>query len=328
MRLPIGALLLSLVTAPAVASDFTLHWPLDCRLGESCHIQQYVDHIPGPGSQDYTCQGLSYSGHKGTDIALPYLSDMQAGVTVRAAAPGVVRGLRDSMPDAYATDEHTQALKGRECGNGVVLRHDDGWETQYCHLKQGSIQVQKGQRVELGTPLGEVGLSGKTQFPHLHLSLRQNGIVVDPFAPEGRQSCDTSAETNAAASASLWSETPPYQPGGFLGAGFAAQVPEFQAIKSGAAAATGLSTKSPALVFWAYAFGGRKGDRIRLTISGPRGVFSVHEIALERDQAQFFRASGKRLRREAWDYGRYTALAVLLRDDEEIDRIEEVIDLR
>ena len=89
-----------------------------------------------------------------------------------------------------------------------------------------------------------------------------------------------------------------------------------------------MSTKSPALVFWAYAFGGQKGDRIRLTISGPRGEFSVHEITLERDQAQFFRASGKRLRRESWDYGRYTALAVLLRDDVEIDRIEEVVDLR
>jgi hypothetical protein len=328
MQRPLGAILLSLATAPAVASDFTLHWPLDCRLGESCHIQQYVDHLPGPGSQDYTCQGLTYSGHKGTDIALPYLSDIQAGVTVLAAAPGVVRGIRNTMPDAYASEDNAETVKGRECGNGVVIRHEDGWETQYCHMKQGSVLVQKGQRVEVGTPLGEVGLSGKTQFPHLHLSLRQNGMVVDPFAPEGRPSCDASADPNAAAPDSLWAETPPYQPGRFLGAGFSAGVPEFQAIKSGAAASVQMSTKSPALVFWAYAFGGQKGDRIRLTISGPRGEFSVHEITLERDQAQFFRASGKRLRRESWDYGRYTALAVLLRDDVEIDRIEEVVDLR
>ncbi|MFC4213669.1 M23 family metallopeptidase [Pseudophaeobacter arcticus] len=325
MRLSVGAFLLSLVTGPAVAGDFTLQWPLDCRLGETCHIQQYVDHLPGPATQDYRCQGLSYSGHKGTDIALPYLSDMQAGVTVRAAASGVVQGTRNTMPDAYSTQDNAEMLQGRECGNGVVLRHADGWETQYCHMKQGSVLVQKGQQVEAGTDLGEVGLSGKTQFPHLHLSLRRNGTVVDPFAPEGRQSCDTPADP---AAPSLWAEPLPYQPGGFLGAGFSTQVPEFQTIKSGEAARTRLTTKSPALVFWAYAFGGQMGDRVRLTISGPKGVFSVHEITLERDQAQFFRASGKRLRNAAWDYGRYTALAVLLRDDEEIDRIEEVIDLR
>ncbi|WP_122073389.1 M23 family metallopeptidase [Pseudophaeobacter sp. EL27] len=328
MRRPLGALLLSLVTAPAVASDFTLQWPLDCRLGETCHIQQYVDHVPGPGSQDYQCQGLSYSGHKGTDIALPYLSDMQVGVKVRAAAPGIVQGVRNTMPDAYSTAENAELLQGRECGNGVVLRHEGGWETQYCHMRQGSVRVQKGQRVAAGTALGEVGLSGKTQFPHLHLSLRQNGTVIDPFAPEGRQACNSTADPDAPNPASLWADPIEYQPGGFLGAGFAAHVPEFQAIKSGEASGIRLTTKSPALVFWAYAFGGQKGDRIRLTISGPKGVFSVHEITLERDQAQFFRASGKRLRSKSWDYGRYTALAVLLRDDEEIDRIEEVVDLR
>lgn len=326
MRLSFGAFLLSLVTAPAVASDFTLQWPLDCRLGETCHIQQYVDHLPGPATQDYKCQGLSYSGHKGTDIALPYLSDMQAGVAVRAAAPGVVQGVRNIMPDIYSTQENAELLKGRECGNGVVLRHKGGWETQYCHMKQGSVRVQKGQQIAAGTALGEVGLSGKTQFPHLHLSLRLNGAVVDPFAPEGRPSCDL--DTEATPASSLWAEPLPYQPGGFLGAGFSTHVPEFMEIKSGAATRERLTTQSPALVFWAYAFGGQKGDRVRLTISGPKGVFSVHEITLERDQAQFFRASGKRLRSEAWDYGRYTALAVLLRDEEEIDRIEEVVDLR
>ncbi len=113
-----------------------------------------------------------------------------------------------------------------------------------------------------------------------------------------------------------------------MGAGFSTEGPEFQAIKSGAASGARRTTKSPALVFWAYAFGGQKGARVRLSISGPTGVFSVHEITLERDQAQFFRASGKRLRNKSWDYGRYTALAVLLRDDEEIDSIEQVVDLR
>ncbi|MEP2716005.1 M23 family metallopeptidase [Pseudophaeobacter sp.] len=330
MRLPLGVCLLSLVTVPAVASDFTLNWPVDCSLGETCHIQQYVDHDPSPGARDYQCRPLSYSGHKGTDIALPYLSDMQEGVAVLAAAPGVVQGLRDVMPDVYSTEENAAALQGRECGNGVVLGHEGGWETQYCHMRQGSIRVEKGQRVAAGTPLGEVGLSGRTQFPHLHLSLRHNGQVVDPFAPLGPEACPagTDAIAEVTVTNSLWADPIPYQPGGFLGTGFSTHVPEFQAIKSGTAGSQRLTTESPALVFWAYAFGGQKGDRIRLSISGPRGEFSVHEITLERNQAQFFRASGKRLRRESWDYGRYIGLAVLLRGEEEIDRIEQEIHLR
>lgn len=333
MRLSLAALLLTLVTAPAVASDISLQWPLDCSLGDTCHIQQYVDHDPGPGSRDYTCQGLTYSGHKGTDIALPYLSDMHRGVAVRAVAPGVVQGLRNRMPDIYSTEENAAALEGRECGNGVVLRHADGWETQYCHMRQGSVQVQKGQQVQAGTQLGEVGLSGKTQFPHLHLSLRRDGKVIDPFAPNGAQDCAAGIDPVSSADAttdavSLWTDPPVYEPGGFLGAGFSTQVPRFQQIKSGEASQIRMTRQSPALVFWAYAFGGQQGDRVRLTISGPTGVFSVHEITLDRNQAQFFRASGKRLNDQIWDYGRYTGLAVLLRDDVEIDRIEQAVSLR
>jgi Peptidase family M23 len=323
MRQSLGALFFSLVAAPAVASDITLQWPIDCSLGETCHIQQYVDHDPGPGAEDYRCEPLSYSGHKGTDIALPYLADMRRGVAVRAAAAGVVKGLRDSMPDAYATEDTAENLKGRECGNGVVISHDDGWETQYCHMKRGSVRIKKGQKVQAGEQLGEVGLSGKTQFPHLHLSLRHKGKVVDPFAPQGHKTCEAEAEEPG-----LWASPPTYEAGAFLGAGFSSYVPDFREIKTGDLKVARLPDTAPALVFWAYAFGGQKADRIRLSISGPSGFFSVHEIALERNQAQFFRASGKRLRDEAWVQGTYEGVAVFMRGDEEVDRISRIINVR
>jgi murein DD-endopeptidase MepM/ murein hydrolase activator NlpD len=35
----------------------------------------------------------------------------------------------------------------REYGNGVVIRHIDGFETQYCHLAKGSITVKSGDLV-------------------------------------------------------------------------------------------------------------------------------------------------------------------------------------
>ncbi|MFW8635179.1 M23 family metallopeptidase [Cribrihabitans pelagius] len=318
---PAALLALLTLAAPAAAGDFRLQFPLDCSLGDSCHIQQFVDHDPGPGARDFRCGSLSYDGHKGTDIALPYLTDMQAGAAVRAAADGVVAGTRDAMPDRYATKANAESYEGRECGNGVVLRHQGGWETQYCHMKRGSIRVGKGTRVKAGTVLGEVGLSGKTQFPHLHLSVRKDGAVVDPFAPDTLDSC------GAAAGATLWAAPPAYQPGGLLGAGFATGIPEYDAIKAGQADEAPLPPDVPALVFWAYAFGGQAGDVLEITVTGPDGALVEQRATLGRAQAQFFRAAGRRLRGSGLTAGSYTGTAVLLRAGREVDRYSQVMTL-
>ncbi|UWQ78181.1 M23 family metallopeptidase [Leisingera sp. S132] len=313
MRL--AALLTSMsLAAPAAAGDFRLQFPLDCTLGESCHIQQFVDRDPGPGARDFTCGTLSYDGHKGTDIALPYLTDMQAGVQVRAAADGVVLGTRNTMADEYATAENAAGIEGMECGNGVVLRHGGGWETQYCHMKRGSILVESGQKVKAGEVLGEVGLSGKTQFPHLHLSVRKDGAVVDPFSPEAADTCGTQPEQT------LWASLPPYQAGGVLGAGFSTAIPDYGAVKTGTADEAPLPPDAPAFVFWAYAYGGQAGDFMELNVTGPGGEFVAHSEALQKNQAQFFRAAGRRLRGGQWPAGSYTGVARLLRDGHEIAR--------
>ena len=67
----------------------------------------------------------------------------------------------DRWPDEPYED-YLQKISGKECGNGVVLVHDDGYQTQYCHLKKGSVAVKKGARVSEGDLLGFIGMSGKT----------------------------------------------------------------------------------------------------------------------------------------------------------------------
>jgi hypothetical protein len=307
--------------APAAAGGFALHWPVDCTLGQDCHIQQYVDHDPGPGAQDFTCSGLSYDGHKGTDIALPYLSSMDAGVRVLAAADGVVAGTRDGMADRYAAGESAEAVKGRECGNGLVIRHADGWETQYCHLKKGSLLVRNGDRVAAGTPLGDIGLSGMTQFPHLHLSLRKDGKVADPFQAGPQGACGTGG-------AQAWADPLPYQPGGLTGGGFHTAIPEYEDVKAGRADLSPLQAEAPALVFWTLAYGGRTGDEIRLSATGPDGEVFRQTTQLEKPQAQLFRAAGKRLKAERWPAGTYSGTAVLIRDGKEISRYSQQMDIR
>ncbi len=160
--------------------------PLDCVPGETCWIVNYVDHDPTTGLRDYTCGKATYNAppgnqHKGTDIAIRDLAAMRAGVVVRAAAPGLVGGARDGMKDVNVRKLGMASVKGKECGNGVRIEHGDGWSTQYCHMRSGSIEVKKGMRVEEGKILGLVGLSGLTEYPHLHIQVAKGKTIVDPF---------------------------------------------------------------------------------------------------------------------------------------------------
>lgn len=297
----------------ASAEGLTLQLPVDCTLGDTCYIQQYMDRDPDTGFRDFRCSGLSYDGHKGTDFALPTRADMQAGVDVFAAADGRVRGFRDEMPDTGYSEETAAAIEGKECGNGVVLLHHDGWETQYCHMKQGSIAIRNGQTVKAGDLLGQIGQSGRAEFPHLHLSVRQGGKPVDPFDPDGTVSCATPGDST------LWAQTPIYQPGGIVDVGISDNMPEYADVKEGIAAVGSLKVSSPALIVYGFSFGTQKNDIVRLEITGPQGTVISENRKLTRRHAQAFRAVGKRLRSgDAWPIGTYVARATLLRDGKEI----------
>ncbi|MCH8001578.1 MAG: M23 family metallopeptidase, partial [Proteobacteria bacterium] len=169
--------------APAAGAQTPpqLELPVDCQIGAACVVQNYVDQDPGPGARDHTCGPLSYDGHKGTDIRVAGRPEMAAGVAVLAAAPGVVRALRDGEADRAASQA------GPDAGNAVVLDHGSGWESQYSHLRQGSVAVVTGQRVAAGTRLGLIGWSGRAEFPHVEFALRHRGRAIDPFtgAPAG-----------------------------------------------------------------------------------------------------------------------------------------------
>lgn len=306
------AAVLTLLLAPASAGAFELAQPIDCALGETCFIQQYTDRDPGPGALDFTCGSLAYDGHKGTDFAVPDDAAMQAGITVRAAAAGMVKGVRDGLPDIRVTDPAAPAMNGRDCGNGVVIDHGDGWETQYCHMRQGSISVRGGDRVAEGDRLGLVGLSGNTEFPHLHLSVRHDGAVVDPFAAADATRC-------GGAEPDLWRDDIAYQPGGFVAAGFANTVPDYAAINSGTVPSPG--AQAPALVFWANLYGTRAGDKLHLVLTGPEGEIAAQDVGLDRTQARAMRAIGRKLRGAGWPAGNYDGIATLQRDGRQIARI-------
>jgi hypothetical protein len=188
--------------APVLAADITFVSPVDCTLGSDCFVQQLPDMDSGPGTSDPFCGIATYQGHNGLDLRIRSMRDVEAGVFVQAVAAGKVLRVRDGEPDhLMMTEADRRAVDNKECGNGVVVRHEGGYETQYCHMKQGSMLVKAGDEVTQGQHLGGVGASGAAQFPHVHLTVRKDRAVIDPLTGKAVGSgCDPAAVATAA----LW----------------------------------------------------------------------------------------------------------------------------
>ncbi len=80
------------------------------------------------------------------------------------------------MPDFQVPQEDSI----NRLGNHVVLRCD-GVEIVLAHMRQGSLKVGAGERVETGAPLGEVGNSGASTEPHLHIHAQRPAVEGQPL---------------------------------------------------------------------------------------------------------------------------------------------------
>jgi murein DD-endopeptidase MepM/ murein hydrolase activator NlpD len=232
--------------------------PLACTPGDDCFLQNYVDGDAGPGAADYACGFLTYDGHRGSDFRLVDRAAMLRGVVVKAAHDGVVRAVRDGMADRSIAATGSAAVAGREAGNSVVIVHGNGWETQYAHMQLGSITVKPGQSVKTGDTLGKVGLSGKTEFPHLHFEVRHDEMPIDPFTGSGKP-----IRCGEGGGASLWDPNAgkllSYRPASVLKAGFSFAVPELESVLDAETPAK-IDPQAGALIFWVYLIGIREGD--------------------------------------------------------------------
>ncbi|MFT3860414.1 peptidoglycan DD-metalloendopeptidase family protein [Micropruina sp.] len=102
------------------------------------------------------------------------------GRPLLAPVAGLVVGAYAAEPDhpayrglpsfGYALAQRRRAADGWAAlaGNHVMIEHA-GVVVALCHLQQGSLLVEAGQRVEAGQPIGRCGNSGNSTEPHLHL---------------------------------------------------------------------------------------------------------------------------------------------------------------
>ncbi len=259
--------------------------PIDCAVGRNCVIQNYVDMAPGETYQDPQCGSLSYNEHKGTDFRLPSHREMEAGVDVIAAAPGTVLRLREGMPDVNFRLVGRNAITRQGLGNVVVLSHRDGYLTAYGHLKRGSVRVQPGDTVAAGDVLGQVGLSGLTEFPHVHFEIRKDGEIVDPFTGAGPETgCGNPGNNLWTAAAQALID---YYPTlivriGFFDSAVNRNALEYDLLSN----VTELPSNAENLLLHVYLAGIREGDVARFEIFSPDGQQLVlADQTLDKDAA-------------------------------------------
>ncbi|MGB5595864.1 MAG: M23 family metallopeptidase [Crocosphaera sp.] len=269
---------------------FQISLPVDCQLGQDCFIFHYVDIAPDEREIDFNCGRQTYNGHKGTDFGIANLQEMEQGVKVVSVAPGKVKRVRDGVIDKLVVDQaDINEVKGKECGNGIVIDHGNGWETQYCHLKQGSVLVKPDTEVRQGTPLGLVGSSGKASFPHVHLTVRYQNKVVDPFiGQEAISGCQTVRNP-------IWKSQLGYKGTGLINAGFAPKPPQSVELWEGKFLEKKLSLDNEALVFWVHLYGILEGDIESFTLIDPnQEVIIQQEKPVKKSYRNWVSYTGKR----------------------------------
>ena len=332
MKLLIIASLILGFTAPVVAENEPpkFSFPVDCVLGQNCWIARYMDRAAGPSKADYTCQPQTEDKHNGTDIALADVGVMQAGVAVSAAAAGRVIALRNGIQDIVVTDERSKTIQKQGCGNVLIVDHGNGWQTRYCHLKRDSLLVKKGDRVSAGQVIAAVGLSGLTEFPHLHFMVqrRQKGQKIQYFDPfdgglyEGP--CKASGNLK---SHSLWAEP-------IVNAGAMIMPPiitnaRLTRKEMWQAQPQTLKATEDALIVQARGFHALEGDEWHFTLVYPNGkTRKLKPVRQARDRQQVRAFSGIKRPSGGFAQGLWQASVELIREGRSLGRRETWVNVK
>jgi murein DD-endopeptidase len=194
-------------------------------------------------------------------------------------------------------------------------------------MRKGSITVARGDRITVGTVLGLVGLSGKTEFPHLHFQVHKDKDIVDPFVGLTRSKpCGVSRQP-------LWKPGTlshlPYQEPVVIGVGFGTAPPPKGA---GVAEGTGesvLSRNSGKFLLWAEIYRVKASDTLVVTIIGPDGKkFRDVKVPIKRDLPYARRIATFRTQGNPWRAGVYRGFVSIDRGGKRKSSVTTTVSLR
>ena len=125
-----------------------------------------------------------FGGPTHSDFHSCFAIDLAEGTPVLASRAGVVVFLEDRY-----FESGLNMAKFRQKSNQIRILHADGSMASYGHLFPDSIDLEPGQRVELGQQIGLSGNTGYSSGPHLHFVLmvmRDMRMVSIPFRMQGK----------------------------------------------------------------------------------------------------------------------------------------------
>jgi Peptidase family M23 len=96
------------------------------------------------------------------------------GKPILAVADGTVVGTRNDLKDQVPGALPANLPLDEADGNFVVLDIGSGLFVNYAHMRPGGVRVKLGQKVRRGDVIGEVGNTGNTLAPHMHLHVMDN----------------------------------------------------------------------------------------------------------------------------------------------------------
>ena len=137
----------SLETAPGVASGSFIR-PVDC------------DNLVITSTFGEYREGLDTvnTGHTGIDI------HGEAGTPIYAADGGTV-----TFAGWYGS-----------YGFVVYIDHGNGYTTKYAHMRSFADGIETGVQVAQGQQIGEIGSTGNSTGPHLHLEVSYQSVLINP----------------------------------------------------------------------------------------------------------------------------------------------------
>lgn len=308
-------------TFAKIVPRISLGLPIDCAVGKDCFVINYVDMGPEDGKNtDISCYSRTYDSHKGTDFAVLDEQQMKDGVNVLAVADGTVGKVRDGESDQWASPEILQKIKDerKECGNAIMIDHGEGLKTLYCHLKKGSIVVEEGQAIKKGNVIAQVGLSGMTEFPHVHLGIIKDNKILDPFtAKENTETCGLTKNN-------LWDNEIDvnYQQFFIAAAGFKTDIPTLDGIERDSSTPDLININSEIITFWMHYYGARRGDIINMEIRNKDGeIYVERTIEQDKDRASQFYFAGRKTANAPLTKGTYTGVVTITRQGKNSDPV-------
>jgi len=250
-----------------------LHLPVEGTYGETFKIVNYVDWAEGNEILDHNCGNKTYNGHQGTDFVIRSFRTMDSGVSVTAAADGIVTTIIDGLFDREKVSDISKGF-----GNYIAIQHFNGFTSYYAHLVTNSIDVQIGDTVKAGQRIALVGSSGNSSDPHLHFELWNDSVgLVDPF----KGSCGNAQ--------SLWFATPDYDTSFHLWtSGLTDFIPDLDTLREEPPLKNQFKISDESITYWAILNGIRKGDSLSINWYTP-------------DESLWFRFSFEAIN-DAWYY--------------------------